>query len=82
MTESGKRSCPKCSGEMVCGALIDRGYTSSERQQWKQECKEKSDMYTDLYDVISYKCTGCGYLENYAFKPESDKNEEEGPPVI
>lgn len=86
MNEDDKCICPKCGGEMVCGVMVDRSYTACEPQQWKEDCSNEEDMYTDLYNVISYRCKECGFLENYAFKADTPKemeeDEEEGPPIL
>ena len=85
MTENEKGPCPKCGEDMVCGVMVDRSYTSSEPQQWKHGCSIDPDMYSNLYNVTSYRCTGCGFLENYAFKQdpvEDEAEEEKGPPIL
>ena len=65
--------CPRCKKAMSTGFMLDRG--DSDRKhvaQWIEGVPEKS-FWTGLsvkkrvvIPAVTYRCTGCGYLESYA----------------
>jgi len=73
-----ERKCPKCSGEMEVGFLLDRGYSSfpqmatSQTVEWIAGTPELSWIgnvkYKDRPSVPTetWCCMSCGYLESYA----------------
>ena len=68
-----QKSCPKCRGRMEEGFLPDWGDGNRLRtSQWQEGLPEKSFWFglktgdKRRYQIRSYRCTGCGYLESYA----------------
>ena len=67
--------CPKCRGRMSEGFLLDRGdYGSSSVATW-QGGEPKKSIWTGVkqdkseqFDVSTWRCGSCGYLESYARK--------------
>lgn len=65
--------CPRCSGAMEIGLVVDRGhYSLPEVANWVEGMPERS-LWSGLktkgresYPVRSYRCEACGYLEFYA----------------
>jgi len=62
-----EKICPKCQGKMELGELVDESYAVSVPQKWAKYAGGflglgKSREIT----ISSYRCTKCGYLENYA----------------
>ena len=67
-------SCPRCSGSMEPGYVIDVGYGKSAVPQWVAG-EPVTSMWMggglklrgrDKLDVTTYRCRRCGYLESYA----------------
>lgn len=67
-------TCPKCSGEMETGFLIDKSHGDqySNAPEWAEGAPETS-FWTGLelkgrerHPVVTYRCSTCGYLESYA----------------
>ena len=65
-------TCPRCSGQMEPGYIVDEGYGTRTVAKWVAGEPERS-MWTGLkmrgkekLDVASYRCRRCGYLESYA----------------
>ena len=65
-------TCPKCSGGMVAGFIVDEGYGTRTVAKWVAGAPERS-IWTglklrgrDRVDVLSYRCARCGFLESYA----------------
>ena len=65
-------TCPRCSGQMEQGFLVDEGYGSRTTAQWVAGKPEKS-IWVGIKlrgktkrDVATYRCRRCGYLESYA----------------
>ena len=65
-------SCPRCSGSMESGYILDEGYGTRTVAKWVAGEPERS-IWTGLklrgkapHDVVTYRCKGCGYLESYA----------------
>ena len=71
MSASAK-TCPKCVGRMEEGFTIDAGdYSLPSVGGWHRGKPRKSfwGLKTDKaaqIDIVSWRCTRCHYLENYA----------------
>lgn len=71
--------CPKCSGEMVLGFIVDRDHGGSRRvSSWVEGAPEKSFWWgtknspeEKQVPVGTFRCSACGFLESYA-RPEFD----------
>lgn len=67
-----KKTCPKCSGAMERGFLLDETYGGTGQTQWTQG-EPKRSFWTGVsvpmderHLVTTYRCSQCGYLESYA----------------
>jgi hypothetical protein len=65
--------CPKCGSSMEEGFLFDRSHDSfGQPEFWVEGAPQKSfwwgTRFRDKghYEIRSYRCTRCGYLESYA----------------
>ena len=65
-------SCPRCSGSMEPGYIIDESYGKSGPEKWVEGTPEWS-VWTGLklrgkakLEVSTYRCRSCGFLESYA----------------
>ena len=65
-------SCPRCSGSMEPGYILDEAYGTRTVAKWVPGEPERS-IWTGLklrgktqHDVATYRCKPCGYLESYA----------------
>ena len=65
-------SCPRCSGSMDVGFIVDEGYGARTVAKWV-EGEPEASMWTGIklrnktsHDVQTYRCTRCGFLESYA----------------
>lgn len=65
-------TCPKCSGRMAEGFVIDNSYGTRTVAQWVEGRPEKS-IWTGLkikgrsrHAIATWRCGRCGYLESYA----------------
>ena len=79
MTESAL-SCPKCSGEMVHGFVIDRSHAFTFVSQWKRGTPTPNSWFESLFtglgiktpkaaeclSIGTFRCKTCGFLESYA----------------
>jgi uncharacterized Zn finger protein len=72
MTANRSLNCPRCSGSMEVGFVVDEGYGTRTVEKWVAGEPERS-MWTGLklrgkakQDVVTYRCKRCGYLESYA----------------
>jgi len=73
-TNPATPNCAKCGGIMHGGFILDRGmYDAAHPAEWAEGQPVKSFWkgglnLTDkaIYEVTSYRCDGCGYLESYA----------------
>lgn len=50
--------CPKCSGNMQKGVLTGNA------SEWRRE-DERSFLQTTGKEIVTYACSGCGFLESY-----------------
>ncbi len=65
--------CTKCNGSMEEGFIPDRGdYNALETSKWYEGPPERYLKFGPLktsgkerFQVRSYRCTGCGYIESY-----------------
>ena len=64
--------CPKCRKKMEEGFVKDEGYGVVHASKWVAGPPEKS-FWTGTktsgkkqVEVMTYRCSGCGYLESYA----------------
>ena len=71
--DDNKSTCPKCSSEMETGFIAEFTLFGGRLQNnWVEGVTEKSSLSCvkvkgkKSYDVISYRCVSCGYLESYA----------------
>jgi hypothetical protein len=70
------RECPRCRGNMSEGFVLDRGdHNALNLQKWVEGEPVKSfwlGLQTkdrEKFEVITYRCDRCGYLESYAVNP-------------
>jgi predicted nucleic-acid-binding Zn-ribbon protein len=66
------KTCPKCSGRMEEGFVLDRTSRANLQSTWVGGLPAKS-FWTGLklkglatIPVTTFRCSGCGYLESYA----------------
>ena len=66
-------SCPKCGDPMERGFIPDEYRDHNEVTVWVQGLPERSPETgwvvlsgTRMWQVVTYRCTGCGYLESFA----------------
>jgi hypothetical protein len=69
-------TCPRCRSGMVRGYLLDRTHGGFGMGTWLEGPPARSDSFGMVrprlersIPIVSYRCTGCGYLELYA-RPE------------
>ena len=66
------KTCPRCSGEMVEGFVLDgRDHGSRAVSEWHAGPPQKSFWFGIKLSpkplrIASFRCGRCGYLENYA----------------
>ena len=64
--------CPRCSGLMEPGFIVDEGYGKRVVAKWVAGEPRKSFWVglrlggQDQIEVATYRCRSCGYLESYA----------------
>lgn len=80
MSESNT-NCPKCSGEMEQGFIADHeGHNTLRPSDWVEGEPVKSFWSgteirdKEQYEVTTFRCARCGYLESYASQQSSAKN--------
>jgi hypothetical protein len=68
---SDETKCPKCNSIMLLGFIPDYGRGGSASfwleagtaaDSWRGIPNEK------IFDIVTYRCSGCGFLESYARK--------------
>ena len=71
-----ERACPDCGGPLVAGVMIDYRRGAAHPSEWV-EARIETSVWTgavknDLrYEVMAYRCSGCGLLKLYADAPAS-----------
>jgi hypothetical protein len=70
-----RQQCPKCSGQMEQGFVLDNTHGARIVSQWAVGAPQKS-FWTGtklpdeaLIPIGTFRCTSCGFLESYA-RPE------------
>ena len=62
--------CPKCSGEMQEGLVVDLNYAGVLQSMWVEgEPGKVGPSVTDGKRKVktkTYRCSNCGYLDSYA----------------
>ena len=65
--------CIRCNGAMEEGFVLDRGHYNARMVDTWVEGKPETSFWTGLkiddrqtFEVRTFRCTECGYLENYA----------------
>lgn len=63
-----KEVCSMCGGKMVKGVMVDYTYgpLDKKRQIWAEEVSGSGLFAENQYNVDSFRCQECGFLENYA----------------
>ena len=69
------RTCPKCSGAMEPGYLVERR-PGAEQQKWVPGAPQYGKWtemlkvpWDDVLTVATFACRECGYLESYVERP-------------
>ena len=68
-------TCPKCSGQMVRGFILDHAFAQLGFSHWIEGEPEWSRVFGTKVPkgkdmpTATFRCEGCGYLESYA-RPE------------
>jgi len=71
---SERSICPKCSGTVGEGFLLDQNYQTLRQSLWISGAPEAGGLLgqsvkisgKEIYAVRSLRCTACGFLEVYA----------------
>ena len=65
-------NCPKCSGSMTEGFIVDQGYGVAHVASY-QSGEPRKSIWTGIKQnkkeqiaITTLRCNRCGYLENYA----------------
>ena len=67
MSINGKKTCSLCSGEMEYGFLWGHYELGRASIEWGRKTEGFIDHLTSQkIEVRSYRCTKCGYLQNFA----------------
>lgn len=68
-------TCPKCSGHLKEGFVLDHADKSRAQASWVEGTPERS-FWTGLklggrtrLPIKTYRCSRCGFLESYAVAP-------------
>ena len=77
-------TCPRCRSGMVRGYLLDRTHGGFGMGTWLEGPPVRSGWSVrprleHSIPIVSYRCTGCGYLELYA-RPELVEDLDRGKP--
>jgi hypothetical protein len=76
-------TCPRCRSGMVRGYLLDRAQGGFGMGMWLEGPPVRPGFTPRLersIPIVSYRCTGCGYLELYA-RPELVEELDRGKPA-
>lgn len=67
------RNCPKCSGSMSEGFIVDHGDYGATHVSTFQAGEPARNFWTgtkqspeDQFAIVTMRCNRCGYLESYA----------------
>ena len=70
------KECPRCRSSMSEGFVLDRGdHNALAQQRWIEGEPQKSFWLglktkgREAFQVTTYRCDSCGYLESYARTP-------------
>jgi hypothetical protein len=71
---TGRNSpCPKCNRSMEPGFVADFGYGQILQSSWTAGIPVRRKLIggvkwraQDARPIVTYRCTGCGFLESYA----------------
>jgi len=70
------KECPRCRSNMSEGFVVDRGdHNQLAQQKWIEGEPQKSFWLglktkgREAFQVTTYRCDRCGYLESYAERP-------------
>lgn len=72
--------CPKCDTTMEQGFILDRTHGSILSAEWVSGLPDKS-VFTGIknlkkrlrFQVMTYRCAKCGFLESYTTQPVEPK---------
>jgi len=75
-----ENKCPKCQGEMTKGVLVDYTYAefSKKPQVWAEDVSMGGFLAERPIKIVSYRCSNCGFLENYAKEEKEEWMNEDG----
>lgn len=75
------KQCPKCSGSMSEGFVVDATHGGAAVSSWMEGAPEKS-VWTGLKlsgksrsEIATWRCNRCGFLEHYAAEAPDRKHE-------
>ena len=75
------KQCPKCTGSMAEGFVVDATHGSAAVSTWVEGAAEKS-VWTGVKlsgrprsEIVAWRCNRCGFLEHYA-PAEPDRSRE------
>ena len=70
---AGSKQCPKCSGSMTEGFVVDHGDNGRTMVGSWVEGQPQKSIWTGLklggkakFDIATWRCSRCGFLEHYA----------------
>ena len=58
--------CSKCQGNMEEGISVDFTYGGPRKGSWASKISWGGLKTDNMKTIDSYRCTQCGYIENYA----------------
>jgi len=67
-----RKDCPKCAASMTAGFVLDADQNGGKKvSRWIEGAPDKRWYGLKVrgkpqFDIESYRCNRCGYLENYA----------------
>jgi hypothetical protein len=74
-------NCPKCQGLMEEGFVLDRGHYDTRRVNTWVEGEPVKSFWSGIkvkdkqqFEVKTFRCAGCGYLESYAIRERDDNS--------
>ncbi|TCL90769.1 hypothetical protein C8J38_107129 [Rhizobium sp. PP-WC-2G-219] len=69
--------CSRCNADMEEGFLLEKGDGLLSSETWISGKPVKSYLSglnlkgKDVYDVVTFRCSACGYLDSYALSKQS-----------